>query len=398
MKKVLFWLAAVISTVFADWRHQSCSNWPRGRSGATLSAINGTTWLVFGGSLGTCPTSPTVNELWVLQSSAESCTWTQLIQTGASKPPARTYHAAAVVGSDGLIMYGGSGVSGILGDLWYLETYHHQWIPLLGSAGGLAGHTMVTVPCAWGGNTGCKRQLRQALLFAGANETGVNNAVWSVRPDSESALTPSVPSYSFHRLATQGEAPAPRAHHGATTIQPHAAGSDCMVVFGGIAAAGNVLADVWFLCGGSVRGIARWAPGRLQAGEARPAARQGAVFEAYNTSSWLVFGGATAEGMVFGDTWLGQVTSYDVVSDTDGSVAADTAAGRQRASVTAFTIAWQCVSTDSSLCNAATPGGAGFPAARAFAASATGQGATGALVFGGVQLLADDQQHDVWQY
>lgn len=92
------------------------------RTGATLTAVKEKLYL-FGGQ--NPASGATFGDVMVLDTS--TFVWTNLEVQGGLRPPARHSHSTVNAGDKFLVVFGGAGAHGALGDLWILDLHQHSW-------------------------------------------------------------------------------------------------------------------------------------------------------------------------------------------------------------------------------------------------------------------------------
>ncbi|XP_057533732.1 adagio protein 1-like [Amaranthus tricolor] len=91
-----------------EWRHVKVSCPPPGRWGHTLSCVNGSNLVVFGG----CGTEGLLNDVFVLDLDAKQPTWREI--SGLAPPLPRSWHSSCTLDGTKLIVSGGCADSGVL--------------------------------------------------------------------------------------------------------------------------------------------------------------------------------------------------------------------------------------------------------------------------------------------
>nr|AML76675.1 putative LOV domain-containing protein [Limnanthes douglasii] len=91
-----------------EWEHFEVSSPPPGRWGHTLSCVNGSNLVVFGG----CGTQGLLNDVFVLDLDAKSPTWREI--SGLAPPLPRSWHSSCTLDGTKLIVSGGCADSGVL--------------------------------------------------------------------------------------------------------------------------------------------------------------------------------------------------------------------------------------------------------------------------------------------
>ncbi|KAK3421450.1 hypothetical protein EUGRSUZ_G02098 [Eucalyptus grandis] len=91
-----------------EWRRVSVESSPPGRWGHTLSCINGSWLVVFGG----CGRQGLLNDVFVLDLDAKQPTWTEVL--GGTPPLPRSWHSSCTVEGSKLVVSGGCTDAGVL--------------------------------------------------------------------------------------------------------------------------------------------------------------------------------------------------------------------------------------------------------------------------------------------
>ncbi|KAL2904315.1 Adagio protein 3 [Bienertia sinuspersici] len=91
-----------------EWRRVSVKSSPPGRWGHTLSCLNGSWLVVFGG----CGRQGLLNDVFVLDLDAKQPTWTEI--SGGTPPVRRSWHSSCTVDGSKLVVSGGCTDSGVL--------------------------------------------------------------------------------------------------------------------------------------------------------------------------------------------------------------------------------------------------------------------------------------------
>jgi Phage tail protein (Tail_P2_I)/Galactose oxidase, central domain len=302
------------------WTNKTPANPPGVRS-SPAAAFNGTVSVIFGGLIATATTSP---DTW--QYALAGNTWTQTAAGVA--PSARSY---AMMAYDALhnqvVLFGGLGASGFLGDTWtwsgtawtlkapgtspsarfncavcYDTTQNLMYI--LG--GQLAGGTTTNEMWKWDGTTWT--QMTPATLPSGrhghsmvydpTSAPGVQILMYGGQNAAGTMLaeTWGWNGTTWTNLAQAG--PGGRAGH-VLVYDAVAAPTQQVALYGGTSSYNvNVLSDTWTWNGSTWTQL-------VTSGSGTPTGRQGAV-AAYSTAaqSIVLFGGANAAGSYLSDTYL----------------------------------------------------------------------------------------------
>ena len=124
-----------------EWRHVKVSSPPPGRWGHSLSCVNGSNLVVFGG----CGTQGLLNDVFVLDLDAKQPTWREI--SGLAPPLPRSWHSSCTLDGTKLIVSGGCADSGVLlSDTFLLDLSMDKpvWreIPMAWSPPSRLGHTL----------------------------------------------------------------------------------------------------------------------------------------------------------------------------------------------------------------------------------------------------------------
>ncbi|KAK4793668.1 hypothetical protein SAY86_024103 [Trapa natans] len=142
-----------------EWQHVLVSSPPPGRWGHTLSCVNGSHLVVFGG----CGGQGLLNDVFVLDLDASPPTWREV--TGLAPPLPRSWHSSCTLDGSKLIVSGGCADSGVLlSDTFLLDLSMEKpaWreIPAAWTPPSRLGHTLTV----YGG--------RKILMFGGLAKSG----------------------------------------------------------------------------------------------------------------------------------------------------------------------------------------------------------------------------------
>lgn len=91
-----------------EWRHVNVSSAPPGRWGHTLSCLNGSWLVVFGG----CGRQGLLNDVFMLDLDAKHPTWREI--PGVAPPVPRSWHSSCTLDGNKLVVSGGCADSGVL--------------------------------------------------------------------------------------------------------------------------------------------------------------------------------------------------------------------------------------------------------------------------------------------
>ncbi|CAM9001117.1 unnamed protein product [Rhodiola kirilowii] len=123
------------------WQHMQVNSPPPGRWGHTLSCVNGSNLVVFGG----CGTQGLLNDVFVLDLDAKQPTWREI--PGLGPPIPRSWHSSCTLDGTKLIVSGGCADSGVLlSDTFLLDLFMEKptWreIPASWTPPSRLGHTL----------------------------------------------------------------------------------------------------------------------------------------------------------------------------------------------------------------------------------------------------------------
>lgn len=124
-----------------EWRHVKVSSPPPGRWGHTLSCLNGSWLVVFGG----CGRQGLLNDVFILDLDAKHLAWREIL--GLAPPLPRSWHSSCTLDGTKLIVSGGCADSGVLlSDTFLLDLMMEKpvWreIPVSWSPPSRLGHTL----------------------------------------------------------------------------------------------------------------------------------------------------------------------------------------------------------------------------------------------------------------
>ncbi|XP_071696116.1 adagio protein 3 [Rutidosis leptorrhynchoides] len=97
-----------LDAVNPEWRQVSVKSSPPGRWGHTLSCLNGSWLVVFGG----CGKQGLLNDVFVLDLDAKQPTWIEIY--GGCAPPPRSWHSSCTIEGSKLVVSGGCTDAGVL--------------------------------------------------------------------------------------------------------------------------------------------------------------------------------------------------------------------------------------------------------------------------------------------
>ncbi|XP_034698976.1 adagio protein 1 [Vitis riparia] len=142
-----------------EWQHVQVNSPPPGRWGHTLTCVNGSNLVVFGG----CGRQGLLNDVFVLDLDAKPPAWREI--SGLAPPLPRSWHSSCTLDGTKLIVSGGCADSGVLlSDTFLLDLSMEKpiWreIPVAWSPPSRLGHTL----SVYGG--------RKILMFGGLAKSG----------------------------------------------------------------------------------------------------------------------------------------------------------------------------------------------------------------------------------
>lgn len=148
-----------LSAANPEWRHVKVSSPPPGRWGHTLSCLNGSWLVVFGG----CGRQGLLNDVFILDLDAQQPTWREV--SGSAPPLPRSWHSSCTLDGTKLVVSGGCADSGVLlSDTFLLDLTMEKpiWkeIPVSWTPPSRLGHSLTV----YGG--------RKILMFGGLAKSG----------------------------------------------------------------------------------------------------------------------------------------------------------------------------------------------------------------------------------
>eukprot|EP01018_Ginkgo_biloba_P007333 Gb_20542 [translate_table: standard] len=148
-----------LSAAHPEWRHVKVSSPPPGRWGHTLSCLNGSWLVVFGG----CGRQGLLNDVFILDLDAQQPTWREV--AGSAPPLPRSWHSSCTLDGTKLVVSGGCADSGVLlSDTFLLDLTMEKpmWreIPVSWTPPSRLGHSLTV----YGG--------RKILMFGGLAKSG----------------------------------------------------------------------------------------------------------------------------------------------------------------------------------------------------------------------------------
>ncbi|XP_002990856.2 adagio protein 1 [Selaginella moellendorffii] len=223
-----------LSAACPEWRHVDVGSAPPGRWGHTLSCLNGSWLVVFGG----CGRQGLLNDVFVLDLDAKQPSWREV--AGVGPPVPRSWHSSCTLDGTQLVVYGGCADSGVLlSDTYMLDISKEKpmWreIPVAWTPPSRLGHSL----SAYGG--------RKILLFGGLAKSG------PLRFRSSDAFTIDLgeeePTWKYVTGSTLpgganigGTTPPPRLDHVAVTLP-----GGRILIFGGSIAGLHSASQIYLL-------------------------------------------------------------------------------------------------------------------------------------------------------
>nr|AML78818.1 putative LOV domain-containing protein [Gyrostemon ramulosus] len=193
-----------------EWQHVQVSSPPPGRWGHTLSCVNGSHLVVFGG----CGRQGLLNDVFVLDLDAKPPTWREI--SGLAPPLPRSWHSSCTLDGTKLIVSGGCADSGVLlSDTFLLDLSMEKpvWreIPAAWAPPSRLGHTL----SVYGG--------RKILMFGGLAKSGPlrfrSSDVFTMDLSEEEPCWRSVTGCGMSGAGNPcGVAPPPRLDHVAVSL------------------------------------------------------------------------------------------------------------------------------------------------------------------------------------
>nr|AML77764.1 putative LOV domain-containing protein [Schistochila sp. BC-2016] len=149
-----------LTVAHPQWQYVKVESPPPGRWGHTLSCLNGSWLVVFGG----CGRDGLLNDVFILDLDAKQPTWRE-VGAGAGAPIPRSWHSSCTLDGTKLVVSGGCADSGVLlSDTFLLDLTMENpvWreIPVAWSPPSRLGHTM------------CVYQKCKILMFGGLAKSG----------------------------------------------------------------------------------------------------------------------------------------------------------------------------------------------------------------------------------
>ncbi|KZV29566.1 adagio protein 1 [Dorcoceras hygrometricum] len=217
-----------------EWQHFKVSSPPPGRWGHTLSCVNGSHLVLFGG----CGRQGLLNDVFVLDLDAKHPTWREI--SSLAPPLPRSWHSSCTLDGTKLIVSGGCADSGVLlSDTFLLDLSLERpvWreIPVAWAPPSRLGHTL----SVYGG--------RKILMFGGLAKSGPlrfrSSDVFTMDLSEEEPCWRSVTGSGMPGSGNPGGiAPPPRLDHVAMSLP-----GGRIVVFGGSVAGLHSASQLYIL-------------------------------------------------------------------------------------------------------------------------------------------------------
>lgn len=209
------------------WRHMQVSSPPPGRWGHTLTCLNGSWLVMFGG----CGREGLLNDVFILDVDAQQPMWREV--AGAAPPLPRSWHSSCTLDGTKLVVSGGCADSGVLlSDTFLLDLTMDKpmWreIPVSWSPPSRLGHSLSVYE-------GCK-----ILMFGGFAKSGPlrlrSSDVYTID------LSENEPNWRYLSSNPGGSVPPPRLDHVAVSLP-----GGRVLIFGGSVAGLHSASELYLL-------------------------------------------------------------------------------------------------------------------------------------------------------
>ncbi|XP_077238339.1 adagio protein 1-like [Tasmannia lanceolata] len=217
-----------------EWRHVKVSSPPPGRWGHTLSCLNGSWLVVFGG----CGRQGLLNDVFILDLDAQHPAWREI--SGLAPPLPRSWHSSCTLDGTKLVVSGGCADSGVLlSDTFLLDITMEKpvWreIPATWMPPSRLGHTL----SVYGG--------RKILMFGGLAKSGPlrlrSSDVFTMDPSDEEPCWRCITGSGMPGAGNPaGIAPPPRLDHVAVSLP-----GGRILIFGGSVAGLHSASQLYLL-------------------------------------------------------------------------------------------------------------------------------------------------------
>nr|AML78598.1 putative LOV domain-containing protein [Vittaria lineata] len=210
-----------------EWKHVHVSSPPPGRWGHTLSCLNGSWLVLFGG----CGREGLLNDVFVLDLDAQPPVWREV--AGAAPPLPRSWHSSCTLDGTKLVVSGGCADSGVLlSDIFLLDltmdTPRWNEIPVSWSPPSRLGHSLSVY------------EGRKILMFGGFAKSGSlklrSNDVYTID------LAEDKPNWKHLSSNPGGSVPPPRLDHVAVSLP-----GGRVLIFGGSVAGLHSVSQLYLL-------------------------------------------------------------------------------------------------------------------------------------------------------
>jgi len=196
---------------------------------------------------------------------------------GQLAPSQRQGHSMAGDTQRGrVVLFGGSGIQGLLGDTW---EWAGAWVPVASN-----GPSARVFPAM-----ASDGRLGRTILFGGQDAKGASAETWAWDGTQWTLLTATGPSARFGHAMTYDSV------------------RDRIVMFGGIGADNATLGDTWEFDG------QKWAQVTTSTSSPTPRAGLAMAYSAAQRTT-VMFGGRGVQGVLYGDTWSWNGTKWGLIA------------------------------------------------------------------------------------